>query len=593
EIFNRLRSGDWDYVILQSDFYESQTNRDNYVNYGSIMVDSVRAVGAIPVSYICWSINGNITNNVAESGLRLCRQKNIAGIPVNMAFRSVLQETNEISMYVDWIHTSKAGGYLAGLTFFTSFFGKSPRNLPALYGITDSSMIRYFQSIAWQAVMADSLADIRMPWQNPSPLPVRTEIIAPDTLSQYLSIKLRVATTYSDSSRDTSYFGRYKSLNSLILDTRYDGTSTAMTPGVARVVVEYVNTRDTATIEVKFNNATLDSIRIFPRNLVDPIDDGMVFSVTGYFHSSTASFSRNLTSSVTWGSDTTLFKMVNGAVKRTSGRADTLFLSASVNEIKDSIQLRFTPSLNSISRILFKCDTVSPAIGWRGEYSTRYDSVRGIGWINPNGIGCRADRSGTIFQKSFVQPAAETEYKIKCLDADYIIKMSVGDNLWGSNTDTSYIRFGNDTLVKYAGKGNYIVIDTIRVFGNDGIHLFIKGKPNYIVAITKQGVDINDVALDGGLPVTETENDLSLNVSEDILDAYPNPFNPVVTIRLGAGSHAAEKLIIRDVRGTQCAVLISKNGFAEWNAENYPSGIYFVERDTIKRTKSLRLLLIR
>jgi hypothetical protein len=66
--------------------------------------------------------------------------------------------------------------------------------------------------------------------------------------------------------------------------------------------------------------------------------------------------------------------------------------------------------------------------------------------------------------------------------------------------------------------------------------------------------------------------------------AYPNPFNPVTTIRFDVGDATADitSLRIYDITGRNVATLVNEqmdpgNYELQWNASGHPSGVYFSE----------------
>jgi hypothetical protein len=63
---------------------------------------------------------------------------------------------------------------------------------------------------------------------------------------------------------------------------------------------------------------------------------------------------------------------------------------------------------------------------------------------------------------------------------------------------------------------------------------------------------------------------------------YPNPFNPKTKIKFFIPKYSAATLTVFDVNGREAAILVKENKSAgaydvDWNAENYPSGVYFYE----------------
>ncbi len=79
---------------------------------------------------------------------------------------------------------------------------------------------------------------------------------------------------------------------------------------------------------------------------------------------------------------------------------------------------------------------------------------------------------------------------------------------------------------------------------------------------------------------------------------YPNPFNPNTKIKfqLVSGNHA--KLIIYDVLGREISVLVNEelksgNYVVNWNAANYPSGVYFYRFETGDYSETRKMVLIK
>jgi photosystem II stability/assembly factor-like uncharacterized protein len=61
---------------------------------------------------------------------------------------------------------------------------------------------------------------------------------------------------------------------------------------------------------------------------------------------------------------------------------------------------------------------------------------------------------------------------------------------------------------------------------------------------------------------------------------YPNPFNPTTVVKFQVASYRLVKLSIYDVLGKEVAILVNEKlnpgtYSVEWNASNYPSGVYF------------------
>jgi hypothetical protein len=65
-----------------------------------------------------------------------------------------------------------------------------------------------------------------------------------------------------------------------------------------------------------------------------------------------------------------------------------------------------------------------------------------------------------------------------------------------------------------------------------------------------------------------------------LMQNYPNPFNPATNIEFDLEKNSFVKLVVYDVLGREVAVLVNEEMRAgtynaDWNAANYPSGVYF------------------
>ena len=79
---------------------------------------------------------------------------------------------------------------------------------------------------------------------------------------------------------------------------------------------------------------------------------------------------------------------------------------------------------------------------------------------------------------------------------------------------------------------------------------------------------------------------------------YPNPFNPVTNIVFDLPSASFTRLTVYDILGREIAVLVNEQLRAgsykvDWNATNYPSGIYFYKIETEGFSNSKKMVLIK
>ncbi|MFC1482165.1 T9SS type A sorting domain-containing protein, partial [Candidatus Neomarinimicrobiota bacterium] len=79
---------------------------------------------------------------------------------------------------------------------------------------------------------------------------------------------------------------------------------------------------------------------------------------------------------------------------------------------------------------------------------------------------------------------------------------------------------------------------------------------------------------------------------------YPNPFNPVTTIRFDLSKADDVSLIIYDITGRHVAGLVTAYVRAgkhqvQWNGHGYPSGIYIAQLVTPEYAKSIKMVLLK
>lgn len=79
---------------------------------------------------------------------------------------------------------------------------------------------------------------------------------------------------------------------------------------------------------------------------------------------------------------------------------------------------------------------------------------------------------------------------------------------------------------------------------------------------------------------------------------YPNPFNPVTKIQFALPENAFVKITVYDALGKVVETIIEKelnSGIfaSEWNAENYPSGVYYYKLSAGDYTETKKMVLIK
>ena len=103
-------------------------------------------------------------------------------------------------------------------------------------------------------------------------------------------------------------------------------------------------------------------------------------------------------------------------------------------------------------------------------------------------------------------------------------------------------------------------------------------------------VGINGESVEVSILVMPTEFNLS--------PAYPNPFNPVTTLKYSLPSKAQVSIIVYNIQGGEVEVLLNENkdfGYhsTKWNADKYSSGLYFVQMVAGNYKNTQKIMLVK
>ena len=83
-----------------------------------------------------------------------------------------------------------------------------------------------------------------------------------------------------------------------------------------------------------------------------------------------------------------------------------------------------------------------------------------------------------------------------------------------------------------------------------------------------------------------------------IQSAYPNPFNPTIIINYNLSINTNVTITIHKITGQKIQTLINEfivsgNHTINWNAKNYPSGIYLIRIQTNNNQQTLKVSLLK
>ncbi|NOS86543.1 MAG: T9SS type A sorting domain-containing protein [Ignavibacteria bacterium] len=101
-------------------------------------------------------------------------------------------------------------------------------------------------------------------------------------------------------------------------------------------------------------------------------------------------------------------------------------------------------------------------------------------------------------------------------------------------------------------------------------------------------------------PLTVGINHLSSEIPDNysLSQNFPNPFNPTTNIKFAISKAGFVKLTVFDMLGREVETLVNENlnagtYNADWNASNYPSGVYFYMIETEGFTETKKMLILK
>lgn len=274
--------------------------------------------------------------------------------------------------------------------------------------------------------------------------------------------------------------------------------------------------------------------------------------------------------------------------------------------------INWTVQINGLLFALQSVHFFNNTSGWTvGSNGICYETTNaGANWIqNHTGFGM-----GNHFAK--VQFAnANTGWILENNQGKVLITTNGGFNWLSSqfNTDERYtdLHFVNENTGWIVGRSYQNFNGIIKKTTNTGTnwHVQYSGVPyspslndvHFINATTGWSAGSDGIILkttDGGGPIGIHIISSEIPFQFEIYQNYPNPFNPSTKIRFDIPKSTFVKLIIYDELGRKIENLVNEELKAgeysvDWNAVNYPSGIYFYKIETENFVESKRMVLLK
>lgn len=128
-----LRSGGWDFVVLQQGPTTIGVNRDSLILWTEMFEPHIEKAGARAALFMVWPRQSSMAwmDSVRVSYEQAARAVNGVFLPAGEAWRFALQEDATLKLYgPDAFHPDELGTYLAALVIYARLANVDPRTLP-------------------------------------------------------------------------------------------------------------------------------------------------------------------------------------------------------------------------------------------------------------------------------------------------------------------------------------------------------------------------------------------------------------------------------------------------------------------------------
>ncbi len=265
----------------------------------------------------------------------------------------------------------------------------------------------------------------------------------------------------------------------------------------------------------------------------------------------------------------------------------------------------------NVSR-LWDVKFINTMTGWvigtvyQPPYGTGFGIIRkstnsGINWIAQS-VSSKGLTSVFALDSNYLWATGADGYLVRTTNSgnNWISDKIYSSNLYSVYFVNRYLGWSagwDGKIFKTTNSGlNWIVQSTgittvlFSIFFSDSLHGWCVGG-SYILRTTNGGEPI-------GIKPISSEVPASFSLSQN----YPNPFNPVTKIKFdippSKGARGMTSLIVYDALGREIAILVNEQLYpgtyeVEWDASNYPSGVYFYKLTAGDYTETKKMVLIK
>ena len=158
-----------------------------------------------------------------------------------------------------------------------------------------------------------------------------------------------------------------------------------------------------------------------------------------------------------------------------------------------------------------------------------------------------------------------------------------------------FLEFSNDLYVGLSGEINFNNVTDSSITGDISLVMLKPAFyfPPHTITIEDGSINFNRVTL----PILNTEQNKETPYSFELFDSYPNPFNPETNIHFFAKNKTVS-ILIYNINGNIVESVISNfntSGYHnfKWNANQYPSGVYFLKLISKNSTQTKKIMFMK
>jgi len=161
---DRIRSRNWDFVVLQEQSLRPLKAPDRMEKYARLLHAAIRKREAKTVLFLTWARKAKpkTQKELNRVYYKVAASLKARVVPVGPAWARVRRERPKLKLFAhDGSHPTQAGTYLAACVFYAVLTGRSPVGLPAKVAYRDDGLVElkpavanYLQKTAWKTAIS-------------------------------------------------------------------------------------------------------------------------------------------------------------------------------------------------------------------------------------------------------------------------------------------------------------------------------------------------------------------------------------------------------------------------------------------------------